>query len=414
MAKNTLPVFIYRWIGWFLAIFLVACKTASPTSGNMIPSSQIIIATETTAININNVPTVSETPTFFPTNSSMKTPVGTVNMTGSPPKATMVASTPSPNPTVPPMQKIAELPIDGVLITTSMNGLFVASVNNSGELFSVYDVSKEKVTWEFDAAGYFLRTTTLAISPDGDIFATGGVNEDVFVWDTNSDKLVYNIPVPYYTVDKVTFSQDGRFLAISAIETEASQPGVMVWDLNEGKQIPAQIYPQDYNWYVMSVIFIPGQTNLLAMTTANLKPVEEFSEHDKVGGLYFWNVNNYQLQEILAGVGGKILTVSASGQIVGASIDDSLQFWDIQNTEKISSLDIEYIGGSRDISISDSEIIANVNKDGLTIWNFQGELVATLQSDKEITDVEFLPDGSLLVAYFAENTPVEVWKIVDK
>ena len=414
MAKSTLPVFMYRWVGWFLVVFLVACKTASPTNGNMIPSSQIIIATETTAVNINNVPTVSETPTFFPTNSSMKTPVGTVNMTGPPPKATMVASTPSPNPTAPSMQKIAELPIDGVLITTSMNGLFVASVNKSGDLFSVYNASKEKVTWEFDAAGYFLRTTTLAISPDGDLFATGGINEDVFVWDTNSDKLVYNIPVPYYTVDKVAFSQDGRFLAISAIETEASQPGVMVWDLNEGKQIPAQIYPQDYNWYVMNVIFIPGQTNLLAMATANLKPIEEFSEHDKVGGLYFWNVDNYQLQEILAGVGGKILTVSASGQIVGASIDDSLQFWDIQNTEKISSLDIEYIGGSRDISVSDSEIIANVNKDGLTIWNFQGELVATLQSDKEITDVEFLPDGSLLVAYFAEDTPVEVWKIVNK
>ena len=53
------------------------------------------------------------------------------------------------------------------------------------------------------------------------------------------------------------------------------------------------------------------------------------------GGLYFWNVDTGELQEVISGIGGYGLTTSPDGLIVGANVNESYHFWDMQNGIKV-------------------------------------------------------------------------------
>ncbi len=381
---------------WILMIvFVAACKPADLTT--ITPSDQSAIVTETEVI----IPTApveitpeTPTPSFSPTLTLTLTPIVVNTVT----------------PTLSPLQKVAELPISTFDFTISDDGTLLVYEDEKG-IIHVLNTNNWEAKWEIEEdnrgmIGYMVRD----FSPDGRFLAGAGIEQDVFVWDMITGETIYAFPVPYDDVNNISFSPDSKLLSISAIETYSASDAVMIWDLEIGQLIPNQINMRDYVSYVMATIFVPNQTDLLAVSAANLNPPEDFRGDERIGGLFFWDIDNQQLQEVITGIGGTLLIASPNGQVLAVSVDDSYHFWDIQNAVEVLNLGAENLGGSRVMSLTDTGLIANANTEGLTIWNLQGKLIATLTTDKVITDIEFLPGDELLIAY-GDDKPMEIWKV---
>ena len=45
-------------------------------------------------------------------------------------------------------------------------------------------------------------------------------------------------------------------------------------------------------------------------------------------------------------------------------------------------------------------MVATANSDGLNVWNFQGEILASLEPEHTIAKIEFISDDELLIAYY--------------
>jgi WD40 repeat protein len=138
-----------------------------------------------------------------------------------------------------------------------------------------------------------------------------------------------------------------------------------------------------------------------------------FIEGDSVvGGLYFWDMESQSLESIITGDGGYSLIASPNGHLLVTRIDEQLVGWDVVNNYE--TFRIKSIEGNADlISITDAGLFTTLSRtEGLKIWDFSGELIATLNTNTPIRDTVFMPDGRLLIAYSSEdNPPIEVWEI---
>ena len=121
----------------------------------------------------------------------------------------------------------------------------------------------------------------------------------------------------------------------------------------------------------------------------------------------------HSLESIITGEGGYQMLISPSGQILVVRIDKHLVGWNIPDNREIFTLDsIE--GSASLVTITDIGFFATFSQtEGLNVWGFGGELMATLNPDVPVRDAVFLPDGRLLIAYNDENSPIEIWEITE-
>lgn len=401
----------------FLSMMFTSCQTNEADISTQI--SQIESLEDSTIEKMSPTSTVAVTlarPTI--TLSATKTRVNTASPNT---PNTKIEVTPIPIQVI----KESELPISGVLLAVSLDGKFVASVNDDVSEISVYDLRNDEIKWQQDISSYPLRPTTLAISSDGNFLATGGINEPVLVWDTNTDEIIHNFPTPYYTVDKVAFSQGDDILLATA--TESSEARFMMWDMASGLMIdtfPSQHTSEIsiisnsnntnnkiYGWNIGDASFISSQNNLLAMTVDH----HSDQEVDTTTALYFWDIDNNQLKPILKGTWGRTLTTSSDGQLLAAEINEQIFVINTQTGQEIFNL-LPTNSSSRRLAITNKGILAKLDRDGdVTIWNSEGKLLTTLNADQIISDIAFTSDGKLLTAFYSssEDIPIGIWDLTE-
>lgn len=389
---------ISKWAFVISTIFFVACQSNAAIN---TPTIQVTAVTKAFG------PTVTSTSEMW-TLTPIPTPEILITPTTSPTAFNLVTSTPVI--TVTTFRKTDELPISAVYFTVSKDGSLLAVVNQKTGILRVFDTSNWNKRWEIEETGRGMTGYTLDFSPNGNLLAGGGDEQDVFVWDMNNGETRHILPEPYDSVNSVTFSSDGKFLAASTPEDYSSKYRIMVWNVETGELV-SQFPAGEYGWYVTDISYIPNKDNLIAITTANFNLPEDFDEDDRPGGLYTWDVANQHLQEITPGTYGLVVETSPNGQFIAAYIDGNLQVWDIVNmTPKLSVMPSE-VADTDIIAITDEGIVANLDASGiLTLWNLQGELLTTQESEKRITDVAFTPHGELMIAYLADDSPIELWQ----
>ena len=394
-----------------LTLLFAGCRPIESSSTTQIittPEANVTISPIPT-LTTTNIRTSTSTPSPTPFASSTQSPTATKETT--------------PRATISPLQKIAELPTSGSGLAISDDGLFVGITNaNTGVLY-VLDLKTQEVKWELTETSRTMTSyTALDFSPDNVLLAAGGVEQDVFIWDMTDGELTFRIPVPFQTVDQVSFSSDSQLLAVSSNDglriysTETGEladtfpsPNIVTYPIsNNGEHFlkPSQAA----RWFVGEAVFVPNHTNLLAITINS--PYAE--ENDKVGALYFWDMESQELQEILTGAFGDMIAISPNGQLLIAEIDGQLRGWDILNGTELFIQYTEEMGSIQRIALANNSLLAMLNRDGvMTLWNLEQELLIILDSDKFVTDVLFTPDNDLLVAGFAGegDVPVEIWKL---
>jgi WD40 repeat protein len=99
------------------------------------------------------------------------------------------------------------------LLTPDEKRILAAISINDGFQIRLLDVKTGKVIAKFDDkdTNYI---ETLSINPNGKNFATSNISGDVLLWDTTRTKPVHKLDVGFSGDDAISFSPDGRTLAV--------------------------------------------------------------------------------------------------------------------------------------------------------------------------------------------------------
>lgn len=387
---------VYLMLGFVGLGLLVACLPTAPKATEIVPQPEV---TET------GEPRPPVTPVLTATRKAAATISPTASPNQVPP--------PTPTSTPSPWQKIAELPISFAWFELSPDGKLLAASDPSTGILYIFDTSNQKLLWQIEEQDHSMTGYVFDFTQDGTLLAGGGVEQDVSIWDMRTGEKVLTIEEPYDAVYSVSFSPDGKQLAVSAVEDFGSPYGIIVWETETG-QIVNQFPSSDFGLHVIHAVFVPNHTNLLAIATSALNSLEEMDEEDKLGGLYFWNVVTDELYEVSTGFFSSNVATSPNGRFVTAYIDGELRIWDTQEKRIILATEMQ----EAYIVMTNFGLVATLDRHGtLMILNLQGHLIAKPETTNWITDVAFMPDGSLLIGSKAgpevgqETRLIEVWQL---
>lgn len=399
--------------------------TCSPnTSAEVTPVSQTFLPTEIT----EPTPVITESTPTIATITATAIP----SITPSPtlPPLPSPTNTVTPTPMISHMQKLGELPIGGIAfpnLGVSADGTLLAvSAGDAEDILYIFDMTTQTVRWEIveDDTGGTVGYSALTFSPD-DRYLTGWDNGlSLFVWDMDRGEAIYQIRYNRdweVNIRSASFSSDSRLLALASfglVEIYSMvtgelvdgfpSPNIVTYPPTDGDDY--FLKPGQHSAGFLEVGFVPNHTDLLAMA---IFP-DPFVEGEGVsGGIYFWDMEAQSLENVISGEGGFSVIVSPNGQLLVAAIDDQIVGWDIENSHEVFTIENMEVN-AMPISITDAGFFVTLSRtEGMNVWDFGGELVATLNPDVPIGDVIFLPDGRLLIAYLDESSPIEIWEITE-
>ena len=149
----------------------------------------------------------------------------------------------------------------------------------------------------------------LAISPDGEMLASGGWADPLQLWNVNTRQTVATLESHRFSVDAVAFSPDGSTLASGGYDAT-----IRLWDV-ESHTLKAELSgPTRRIW---SLIFSPdGQT--LASSSDD-------------GTIFLWDVESHTLKATLTGHTRPTTSITFSPNgftLASASQDGTIRLWD--------------------------------------------------------------------------------------
>jgi WD40 repeat protein len=138
----------------------------------------------------------------------------------------------------------------------SPDGRFLAAGYRSGTL-SVWDVRARKHLYTVVADSHSWEVFSPSFSPNGLILATGGPDQEVKIWDTETGKLLCELRGHRDAVSAISFSPDGETLA-----TASSDRTLRLWDTETWRT--RRTIDDAFDARVWSLVYDPNGTCLVA------------------------------------------------------------------------------------------------------------------------------------------------------
>ncbi|NET56972.1 MAG: protein kinase [Symploca sp. SIO2E6] len=241
--------------------------------------------------------------------------------------------------------------------------------------------------------GHLSSVFSVAISPDGNCFASGSFDNKIKLWDLKTGQLLRTFTGHSEPVLTLTFSPNGQTLASGSVDDT-----IKLWDLATGSV--NYTIADDLDAVVSLAIAISQDGQFLASG----------GDHQK---LKIWQLSTGKLLNILSHSRGiNTVAFSPDGQLLASgSSDNTVRLWQLSTGELLNTL----VGHTRDvnaIAISpDSQILASGSSDNtIKLWNLgTGKLLKTLKGHLDwVRTVVFSPDGQLLVSGSTDAT-IKLW-----
>lgn len=234
---------------------------------------------------------------------------------------------------------------------------------------------------------------TVAVSPDGRLFAAAGTSGVIQLWQMANGEEYGCCRGHDGWIWSIAFSLDGQWL----VSGSADQT-VKIWDVHTGCCM--QTFKGHTNW-VRSVVFSPD--GKIAASGSSDQTVK------------LWDLEGNCCLKTLKGHTNYVQSISFSpdGQwIASAGWDQRINIWEIESGECLLTLDDENSFWSIDFS-PNGEIIATGSTDEtIRIWDVHtGQCLKTFTGHTHaIRSVAFSPDGLELVSGGGDQT-IKIWNV---
>ncbi|MCC5897199.1 MAG: WD40 repeat domain-containing protein [Phormidium sp. BM_Day4_Bin.17] len=298
------------------------------------------------------------------------------------------------------------------------------AISPLGQMLASGGADKTIKLWDLKT-GNLLRTLTghsspimsVKFSPDGMTLATSSNLEtgssNIKLWDVKTGELKTNIGgnLINFRSSCVAFSPDGEILASGNIDAT-----VKLWKLRTGK---LETTLKGHGWDVNSVEFstdgrylvsggLDGAIKVWDWRNARLlKTFNRPSPEDFVGSLVSWFDSSVgSINSVAIHPNGNIIASGGSEQ--------PIILWDI-SSEKITRTFTEHTGSVFSVCFSpNGQLLASGGNDNnVRIWDVTtGELRQTFNHLGPVYCVAFTPDGKTLVSGSGDTT-VKIWEIED-
>lgn len=233
---------------------------------------------------------------------------------------------------------------------------------------------------------------SLAVSPDGSIFASGGDDNNLILWDLKTGRRILTISAHKAAVNAIAFSSDGNTLA-----TGSEDKTVRLWNAKTGSRL-------------RTLGGHAGGVNAIALSRDG-KTLASGSE-DKTVRL--WNLDTGEVRRIITGHGGAVNAVdfSPNGQLVAsASNDNTIRLSNVRDGKRTRTFKghsswvraIAFSPDSRTLISAGGEII---------VWDLKtGKERATLSGHSQFVNSIAITKDSKTVVSGSPDRTIKIWRM---
>jgi len=233
---------------------------------------------------------------------------------------------------------------------------------------------------------------SLAVSPDGSIFASGGDDNNLILWDLKTGRRILTIAAHQAAVNAIAFSSDSKTLA-----TGSDDKTVRLWNAKTGTRL-------------RTLGGHAGGVNAIALSRDG-KTLASGSE-DKTVRL--WNLNTGEVRRIITGHGGAVNSVdfSPNGQLVAsASNDNTIRLSNVRDGKRTRTFK-GHSSWVRTIVFSpDSRTLVSGGGD-IIVWDLKtGKERATLSGHSQfVNSIAITKDSKTFVSGSPDHT-IKIWRM---
>lgn len=244
-------------------------------------------------------------------------------------------------------------------------------------------------------AGHSRWVMAVAISPDGQKVASGGLDDVIKIWNLTTGELVTTLTGHTKAVNCLTFSPDSQFI-ISGSDDDT----VRVWQVASGQlQHTLMGHTRDVN---SVAIHADGQWLVSGSEDRTIR---------------LWKLTTGETLRIFPNLAGMIRSVAISpdGQMVASGgLDNQVKLWNLKTGEQIHTFAGKHFNSVNAIVFSpDNKTLVSGSKDKtIKVWNLaNGAVIRTLSGHSDsVNSIALSSNGQRLVSGSSDKT-IRVWDV---
>jgi len=241
--------------------------------------------------------------------------------------------------------------------------------------------------------GHSQWVMAVAISPDGQMVVSGGLDATIRVWNLATGEPVRTLTGHTKPVNTLAIAPDGQTL-VSGSDDDT----IKIWQLSSGKLLRSLLgHSRDVN-----ALAIYGNGEFLAS-----------GSEDRT--VRVWRLSTGENLRIFSGQAGmvKSLAVSLDGQLLASGgLDNQIKLWRLNTGELVRTF-IHFSSVNGVAFHPDGKTLVSGSKDKtIKVWNLaNGELIRTLSGHTDaINAIALSPGGKLLVSG-SSDTSIRLWNV---